>query len=193
MKSISVFCGTGRGRSADYAAATEALARELARRRIRVVYGGGNIGLMGVLADAALAAGGECVGVIPRGLVEKELAHLGLSELRIVDTMAERKAEMARLSEGFIALPGGMGTLDELFEMLTFLQMGLHVKPCGLLDVGGYFAPLRQWLDDAVVEGFLRPEHRTLLIEGTEPGALVDRMAAFAPGDVNAWLAREVP
>ncbi len=182
MQSICVFCGTGRGRGPHYAAATEELARELVRRGIRVVYGGGNIGLMGVLADAVLAAGGECVGVIPRSLVEKELAHLGLSELRIVDTMAGRKAEMAELSDGFIALPGGMGTLDELFEMLTFLQMRLHAKPCGLLDVNGYFASLQQWLDTAVAEGFLRPKHRTLLIEGTEAAALLDRMAAFVPG-----------
>jgi hypothetical protein len=155
------------------------------------VYGGGNIGLMGVVADAVLAAGGEAIGVIPRGFVEKEVAHDGLSDLRIVSSMHERKAMMADLADAFVALPGGLGTLEEMFETWTWGQLGLHAKPCGLLDVAGYYGPLLAFLDHAVAEGFIKPRHRALLLAERDPGALLDRLAAFRPPRIEKWLDRE--
>ena len=177
MRRGCVFCGSSAGRQPAYAAAARALAAELTRRGIGLVYGGAAVGLMGVLADAVLERDGEAVGVIPRGLVERELAHPGLTELHVVETMHERKALMSELAAGFVALPGGMGTLDELAEAITWGQLGIHAKPCGLLDVDGYFGPLLAFADHAVAEGFLRPEHRAAISVATDPGELLELMS----------------
>jgi uncharacterized protein (TIGR00730 family) len=171
---LCVFCGSRTGHRPIYADQARRLGEALAARQLGLVYGGGHIGLMGVLADAMLQAGGEVIGVIPRSLVERELAHQGLSELRVVATMHERKAVMADLAEAFIALPGAYGTADEFFEILTWAQLGLHAKPIGLLNVAGFFDPLRTWLDHALQEGFLKPVDRQLLLEADEPAALLD-------------------
>jgi hypothetical protein len=172
-----VYCGSNAGARPEYRDAAAALGRLLAERGISLVYGGGNIGLMGVLARAALEAGGEVIGVIPRAFVEKEAAHLGVSDLRIVASMHERKALMADLSDAFVALPGGLGTLEELFETWTWAQLELHAKPCGLLNVAGFYDPLVAFLDHAVRERFLKPPHRSLLIVESDAGVLVDRLA----------------
>ena len=164
LRSICVFCGASRGNDPRYAGAAADVGERLAHRGIQLVYGGGRLGLMGAVADAALAAGGRVVGVIPRGLVDRELAHAGVSELRIVDTLHQRKAVMAELSDGFIALPGGLGTLEELAEVLSWAQLDLHAKPIGLLDVGGYFSHLEAFLDHALAEGFVAERHRRLLL-----------------------------
>ena len=181
IRSICVFCGAATGRDSSYAAAAAVTGETLARRGIRVVYGGGRLGLMGTLADAALAAGGEVVGVIPRGLVDRELAHPALTELRIVETLHERKAQMAELADGFLALPGGLGTLEELAEVLSWAQLDLHAKPIGLLDVGGYFAPLEAFLDRAVAEGFIAERHRRLLLSDDDLEALLRRFDGWEP------------
>ena len=181
IRSICVFCGAATGRDPSYAAAAAVTGETLARRGIRVVYGGGRLGLMGTVADAALAAGGEVVGVIPRGLVDRELAHPALTELRIVETLHERKAQMAELADGFLALPGGLGTLEELAEVLSWAQLDLHAKPIGLLDVGGYFAPLEIFLDRAVAEGFIAERHRRLLLSDDDLDALLRRFDAWEP------------
>jgi uncharacterized protein (TIGR00730 family) len=157
------------------------MGRTLAGRGLELVYGGGSVGLMGRLADAALAAGGRVVGVIPGVLRDRELAHRGLTELLVVGSMHQRKARMAELSDAFVALPGGMGTLEELAEILTWAQLGLHQRPVGLLDVAGYYGPLIAFFDQARDAGFLRPEHRDLLTVGGDPGALLDRLAAWRP------------
>lgn len=174
VRSICVFCGSQSGHDSAYAEAAGAFGRLLAERGIRVVYGAGNVGLMGVLADAALAAGGQVIGVIPQRLVDRELAHTRLTELRIVTSMHERKALMAELSDAFVALPGGLGTYEELFEVLTWSQLGIHNKPCGCLNVRGYFTPLAAMLDHAVSEGFLRPEHRSGLSMASHAEELLD-------------------
>ena len=177
IRSICVFCGASRGNDPRYAAAAAVVGERLANRGIQLVYGGGRLGLMGAVADAALAAGGRVVGVIPRGLVDRELAHGGVSELRIVDTLHERKAVMAELADGFIALPGGLGTLEELAEVLSWAQLDLHTKPIGLLDVDGYFGKLEAFLDHAVAEGFVAERHRRLLLVDDD----IDRLLkAFA-------------
>jgi uncharacterized protein (TIGR00730 family) len=173
---ICVFCGSSAGVRPSYARAARDLGILLARRGIGLVYGGGSEGLMGAVADAALAAGGEVIGVIPETLVAREFAHARLTELRIVTSMHERKALMAELSDAFVTLPGGFGTLDETCEMLTWTQLGIHEKPCGMLDVDGYFAPLLAFLDSAVVEGFLRPENRALVALDTDPERLLSRL-----------------
>jgi uncharacterized protein (TIGR00730 family) len=160
----------------------------IVRRGLGLVYGGGCVGLMGTVADAALAAGGEVIGVIPEALVAKEVAHAGLTELRVVGSMHERKALMAELSDGFMALPGGFGTLEEFFEVLTWAQLGLHPKPCGLLNVEGYYDPLLALLDHAITEQFLRPAHRALVIEEREPERLLDRLAAYRPERAEKWI-----
>jgi uncharacterized protein (TIGR00730 family) len=157
MKSIAVFCGSSMGTNKVYEEAASAAGRTLAREGLRIVYGGGKVGLMGVLADAALAGGGEVTGVITRALLDREVGHRGLSDLRIVETMHERKQLMADLADAFIALPGGAGTLEEIFEQWTWSQLGVHAKPCGLLNVNGYFAPLRAMIERTVSEGFTRP------------------------------------
>ena len=188
MRSVCVFCGSNTGSGQAYVEAARALAGAMARRGMKLVYGGGSIGLMGVLGEAALAAGVHVTGVTPRRLVEREVVHAGLTELLVVETMHERKARMADLSDAFIALPGGLGTLDELFEVLTWTQMGIHRKPCALLDVDGYFRSLIAFLDHAVHERFVRPEHRDMLVVGAEPDALLDRLAAARPPAVSKWL-----
>jgi uncharacterized protein (TIGR00730 family) len=181
MKRVCVFCGSNPGAREDYRSSAQALARALAGRALALVYGGGNVGLMGVLADSMLQAGGEVIGVIPRTLVAKEVAHRGVTELHIVDTMHERKALMNDLSDAFIALPGGFGTLDEFFEILTWSQLGIHRKPSGLLNVVGYYDRLLAMLDHAVAERFLLPEYRELVIADTDADVLLKRLAAFVP------------
>jgi len=187
MKRICVFCGSNAGARSEYAEAARALATVLAERKLGIVYGGGNVGLMGVLADAALARGGEVIGVIPQKLVDKEVAHRGVTELRIVETMHERKALMNDLSDAFLALPGGFGTLDEFFEVLTWSQLGFHGKPCALLNVAGYYDGMLAMLDHAVTERFLRPAHRELVIADTDPLRLLQRLSAFVPAPKGKW------
>jgi uncharacterized protein (TIGR00730 family) len=181
LSRICVFAGAASGRRADYHDAAVDLGRVLTARGLDVVYGAGGIGLMGVLADTVLAAGGRVIGVIPEALMKKEVAHVNLSDLRVVRSMHERKAMMASLSDAFIALPGGWGTLEEFFEVLTWSQLGLHQKPCGLLNAGGYFDGLLQFLDHAVDEGFVRREYGGLVSVERSAGALLDRLAAFEP------------
>ena len=187
MKRICVFCGSNAGARSEYAEAARALATVLAERKLGIVYGGGNVGLMGVVADAALARGGEVIGVIPQKLVDKEVAHRGVTELRIVETMHERKALMNDLSDAFLALPGGFGTLDEFFEVLTWAQLGFHGKPCALLNVAGYYDGMLAMLDHAVTERFLRPAHRELVIADTDPLRLLQRLSAFVPAPKGKW------
>jgi uncharacterized protein (TIGR00730 family) len=187
---LCVFCGSSPGRSSAYATAARRLGAIFARRGIGLVYGGGNVGLMGVVADAVLADGGEVVGVIPRALVDRELAHARLSELVVVDTMHERKQRMHDLSDGFIALPGGFGTLDELFEALTWAQLGMHKKPCGLLDVEGFWEPLRALVARQRSEEFVRADHASMLLHGDDPEALLDAFAAYRAPDVAKWIGR---
>ncbi len=191
MQSLCVFCGSMAGARPEYAAAARGLGRLLAERGVRLVYGGGKVGLMGVLADAALAGGGEVMGVIPEHLMAKELGHAGVSELRIVASMHERKALMAELSDAFVALPGGIGTLEELLEIVTWAQLGLHAKPCGLLDVCGYYRPLLEMLATAAAEGFLHPEHQELLVTATEPADLLDKLARHRPPELPKWIERD--
>jgi len=176
---ICVFAGSSRGARPGYAGAARELARSLVERGCGLVYGGGNIGLMAVIADAVLERGGQAVGVIPEFLVDKELAHRGLTELRIVKSMHERKAVMAEISDGFLGLPGGIGTMEEFFEVLSWAQLDLHDKPCGLLNTRGYYDPIVGFLDRGVDEGFLKPKHRSLLLVEAEPEKLLDRFEAF--------------
>jgi uncharacterized protein (TIGR00730 family) len=181
LRSVCVFCGANRGANPRYAAAAAVTGERLASLGIQLVYGGSRGGLMGSLADAALAAGGRVVGVIPRGLVDRELAHPDLSELLIVDTLHERKAKMAELADAFIALPGGLGTLEELAEVLSWAQLDLHTKPIGLLGVGGYFAALEAFLDHAVAEGFVAERHRRLLLRDDDIDRLLKTFATWQP------------
>lgn len=176
--SVCVFCGSALGVRAEYQAAAQAFGRLLAQRKLTLVYGGGRIGLMGAMADAALEAGGRVIGVIPKILYRKEVAHEGLSELRVCGTMSERKAIMGELSDAFVALPGGIGTMDELFEVWTWTQLGLQHKLAGLLNVGGYFDGLVEFIDHAAAEGFLKPAHREALIVETDAARLLDRLLA---------------
>jgi len=187
-KRICVFCGSSSGGRPSYAASAIALARHLASRKIGVVYGGGRVGLMGTLADAALDAGGEVIGVIPQSLVAREVSHRGLSDLRVVGSMHERKALMAELSDAFIALPGGYGTFEELCEMLTWTQLGLHRKPCGILNVEGYYDPLLALFDHAMAEQFVKPLHRRMVIADSCPESLVARLLEYEPPAVNKWI-----
>ncbi len=187
IKSVCVYCGSAAGVRPAYAEAARALGTLLAREGIELVYGGGRVGLMGVVADAALAAGGRVTGVIPHALQAREVGHEGLTTLHVVTTMHERKALMAKLADAFVAMPGGLGTLEELAEVLTWAQLGVHRKPCGLLDVEGYYAPLTAFFDHAVAEGFVRPEHRALLVADAEPAALLARLRAWSPVDTPTW------
>ncbi len=196
MKRICVFCGSNAGHDARYRAEAEALGRLLASRGIELVYGGGNVGLMGALADACLAADGTVIGVIPEALFGKEVAgrhvdHRALTRLEVVDSMHTRKARMAELADGFIALPGGFGTFEEFCEILTWGQLGFHVKPMGLLNVAGFYDPLLALFDHAVHEGFLRPQNRTMALADTDIGRLLDAMAAYRPEPVSKWLKEE--
>ncbi|HEX8672942.1 MAG TPA: TIGR00730 family Rossman fold protein [Longimicrobium sp.] len=188
MKRVCVFCGSSPGTRPVYAEAARAMGRLLAERGIGLVYGGGKVGLMGEVADAVLAGGGEVTGVIPRGLMEREVGHQGLTTLHVTGTMHERKALMVDLSDGFVALPGGYGTLDELCEALTWSQLGIHARPCGVLNVDGYFDALLALFDHAVREGFVREAHRGLVLEATESAALLDAMAHFQAPTTEKWI-----
>lgn len=181
LRSVAVFCASSAGRGDDGVNLARAAGAALARRGMTVVYGGGSVGLMGAVADGALGAGGRVVGVIPRAMVEAERAHRGLSELHVVETMHQRKAMMADLSDAFVALPGGFGTFDELFEIITWGQLGMHGKPVGVLDAGGFYAPLLTFLDGVVAAGFIQPRFRAMLLAGAELESLLDRMAAHEP------------
>jgi len=187
---VCVFCGSSAGARSAYAEAARDLALELARRRIGLVYGGGGVGIMGVLADAALAAGVEVIGVIPRPLASRELAHAGLTELRLVESMHERKATMASLVDGFVALPGGLGTLEETLEILTWSQLGIHRKPVAALNTAHYWDTLLHLFAHATREGFLRPEYTQLLLFADTPSELLDRMTTWTPPTLpRTWLA----
>jgi uncharacterized protein (TIGR00730 family) len=192
MRRLCVFCGSSPGARPAYGDAAEELARLLVSEDIGLVYGGGAVGLMGRLADAVLAQGGEAIGVIPEALVAKEIGHGDLTELRVVGSMHERKALMAELADAFVALPGGLGTLEELFEVYTWAQLGLHRKPCGLLDVEGYYDGIARFLAHAVEERFLVEEHRAMLIVEREPRVLLDRLRRFEPETVAPkWIDRD--
>lgn len=196
IRSVCIFCGASMGRLDDYRQAASAVGTLLARRNLKLVYGGGNVGLMGVVANACLDAGGTVTGVIPKALVGREVdgdpvEHTGISQLEIVDSMHTRKARMAALSDAFIALPGGFGTLEELFEVLTWSQLGFHSKPVGLLNVAGYFQPLLDLCDRAVTEGFLRPDSRSLLLSHADPVALLDQIGNFVAPGLPGWIHSE--
>jgi len=190
MGRICVFCGSSPGRSPAYTEAAVELGQTLVARGLGLVYGGASVGLMGKLADTVLEAGGEVIGVIPDSLLRYEVTHEGLPDLRVVGSMAERKTLMAELSDGFISLPGGTGTLDEMFEMLTWSQHGDHDKPSGLLDVEGFYSHLIAFLDHAVEERFLRSEHRAMLIVETSANALLDRFESYAAPKLEKWIGR---
>ncbi len=190
LRSLCVYCGSNPGRLPEYVAAGQALARAAASRGITLVYGGATVGVMGAVADAALQAGGRVIGVIPQALVDKELAHRGLTELVVTGSMHERKAAMAERSDAFVALPGGVGTLEEIFEMWTWAQLGFHEKPCGLLNVAGYYDGLVSFLDRTVTEGFVRAGHRDMLVVEPTPEALLERFAVYRAPIVAKWVGR---
>jgi uncharacterized protein (TIGR00730 family) len=190
FRSVCVFCGSNVGSRPEYSAAAEEIGRLLAGRGIALVYGGGKVGLMGKIADTVLRAGGSVTGVIPQALMLKEIGHEGLTELKIVNSMHDRKALMAELSDGFIALPGGFGTLDEFCEILTWAQLGLHHKPCGLLNVNGYYDHFSRFLDHAVDEQFLRPLHRAMVICDDDPEGLLGRMRQYEAPLTGKWIDR---
>ncbi len=191
FRRICVFCGSSSGVRPIYAEAAAALGRELARRGIGLVFGGGKIGLMGIVADSVMAAGGEVIGVLPKPLFTREVAHTGLTELHVVDSMHARKAMMADLAEGFIAMPGGFGTLEELFEIVTWAQLGLHTNPCGLLNTAGYFDPLVSFIDHQVTEGFLPTEDREIVMVDPDPAGLLERMERYEPPIAPRWITPE--
>ncbi|SIS05454.1 hypothetical protein SAMN05878276_1799 [Aquipseudomonas alcaligenes] len=191
LKSVCVFCGASPGARPIYHEAAAQLGRHIAERGLTLVYGGGAVGLMGVVADAALAAGGEVIGIIPQSLERAEIGHKGLSRLEVVDGMHARKARMAELADAFIALPGGLGTLEELFEVWTWGQLGYHAKPLGLLEVDGFYARLTDFLDHLVAERFVREQHRAILQIDASPAALLDRMSAWQPTAAPKWVDRE--
>jgi len=188
MRRLCVYCGSSAGRDPAYVNAARDLGRELAARGIGLVYGGASVGVMGALADAVLQAGGQATGVIPRALAVKEVAHPGLNEQHVVESMHERKAMMVELADGFIALPGGWGTMEELFEVLTWAQLGFHRKPCGLLNVNGYFDALYAFLEHAIAEGFVRPGYRELLVLEDDIGRLLQRFDTYDPPMVRKWI-----
>jgi uncharacterized protein (TIGR00730 family) len=190
LHSVCVFCGSSRGIDRAYTEAARSLGRTLAEANVRLIFGGGHVGLMGVLSNAALEAGGEVIGVIPGFLVERELAHSGLNDLRIVGSMHERKALMSELSDGFITLPGGTGTLEEFFEILTWAQLGEHEKPCGLLNVAGYYDPLLAVFDHMLDKGFLSQSNRALLLVESEPAKLLQRLDHYRPPETVKWINR---
>lgn len=188
MRSVCVYCGSSPGRRSVYAEAARALGRSLVGRGIGLVYGGSSVGLMGVVADTVLGLGGEVVGVIPQALFDREVGHPGLTELYVTSSMHERKAKMAELSDGFVALPGGVGTLEEIFEAWTWAQLGFHAKPCGLLDVDGFYGSLAAHLDHAASEGFIRSAHRGMLMVESDAETLLDRFEAYVPPTVEKWI-----
>jgi len=189
IKNICVYCGSNGGSNPVYAEQAAVLGRTLVARGLGLVYGGSRVGLMGVVADAVLAAGGRAVGVIPEALMLKELAHKGLTELHVVHSMHERKTLMAERADGFIAMPGGVGTLEEIFEMWTWAQLGFHGKPCGLLNVAGYFDALATFLDGTVDAAFMQPQHRQMLAVESDADTLLDRFAAYQAPSVSKWIA----
>jgi len=188
MRRLCVFCGSSEGDDPVYRDAAQALGRMLAAEGIGLVYGGASVGLMGAVADAALEAGGDVIGVMPRALFEKEIAHRGLPDLRVVGSMHERKALMAELADGFVALPGGIGTFEELFEVWTWAQLGYHAKPCALLNVKGFYDGLTAFLDGVAQSRFMKDQHRAMLIEAREPGDLIARLKAYEPPVVTKWI-----
>jgi uncharacterized protein (TIGR00730 family) len=188
LRRVCVFCGSNPGRRPEYLRTAREMGRVLVERGLGLVYGGGNVGLMGAVADTVLAAGGEVVGVIPEALMAREVGHTGLSHLHVVKTMHERKAMMADLCDGFVALPGGFGTFEEFCEVLTWSQLGIHPKPCGLLNVAGFYDTLLALFDHATAEGFVSRNHRALVIEDTDPARLLDRFAAFTPSITSKWI-----
>ena len=188
VTSLCVYCGSSSGKHPEYTEQAHAFGTEMARRGIALVYGGGKVGLMGTLADAVLAAGGKVIGVIPRQLVEREVAHPGLSEMHVVDTMHQRKTCMYELSDAFVALPGGFGTMDEMFEMLTWAQLGLHRYPCAFLDVRGYYSQLRGMVDHMAGEGFVRPTQRDGVWFGDDTTQLFDWMHGYQGDKVAHWI-----
>lgn len=191
MTSICVFCGSNVGARTDYADAARMLGTQLVARDLKLVYGGGNVGLMGVIADAVLDAGGHVTGVIPQALAQKELAHPRAQEMHVVGSMHERKAMMSDLSDGFIAMPGGLGTLEEFFEVLTWAQLGFHQKPVGLLNAASYFDPLLAFIDAACEESFVRWSHRQVIISSERPSELLDLFASYRPPTVDKWIDRK--
>ena len=189
MRSVAVFCGSNIGNDPAFTTLAGQLGRAIAHRGLTLVYGGGNVGLMGVVADAALDAGGEVIGVIPQGLMDKELGHRGVTRLIVTTSMHERKATMERNADAFVAIPGGFGTLDEFFEILTWAQLGIHQKPCAVLDTpAGYFRHMIALFDDMVRHGFVRPEHREMVIHDSEVESLLDRLASWQPTALPKWV-----
>ena len=188
LSTICVYCGSNAGANPAYLDSAQSVGRDLAERGIRIVYGGARVGMMGALADAAREAGGEVVGVMPRQMIDREIGHTGIDELRVVGSMHERKALMVELSDAFMALPGGIGTLDELFEAYTWAQLGIHAKPLGILDVADYYAHLVAFLDHAVVERFLRPQTRDLLVVADDLDALLYELRVWEPATVSKWI-----
>jgi len=191
MKRICVFCGANLGKKIEYTIAAELLARELVSREIEIVYGGGRIGLMGVLAEKAIELGGRVIGVIPESLATKEVAHNSISELIVVGSMHQRKAKMAELSDGFISLPGGIGTIEETFEMLTWSQLGFHNKPCGIINVLGFYDKLIEFLNHISEEKFFMDIYRRMLIVETDPSALLEKFEQYKPPQVKHWIAED--
>lgn len=193
LRRVCLYAGSSAGADPAYAEVAAHFARMLAGRGIGIAYGGARVGLMGVLADAAMEAGGEVIGVLPRALGSREIGHTGLTRLEVVETMHQRKARMAELSDAFVALPGGLGTLEEVVEALTWTMLGIHAKPVGLLSVGGYYAPLEALLDQARDHGFLRPEHRALMLTDADGATLVERLTQWEPVHASRWTPAEPP
>ena len=190
MKRICIYCGSNSGRLGVYSDAAESLGVEIADRNITLVYGGASVGLMGIIADTVLRRGGRVIGVIPKSLVDKEVAHPGLSDLRVTSSMHERKQQMAEMSDGFVALPGGIGTLEELFEMWTWSQLGFHKKPIGLLNIQSYFESMLAFLRHSVDQGFVKQDHLEMLIVSSSPSSLIDSMIDYVPTSVSKWQDR---
>ena len=188
LTSLCIYCGSSGGRIDAYAAAARALARAMVERGIRLVYGGASVGIMGAVADEVLRLGGKAVGVIPEALRRKELAHEGLTELHVTPSMHARKTLMAELADGFVALPGGIGTMEEIFEIWTWGQLGFHRKPCGLLNVAGYYDSLIAFLDHAAGEQFVRPDQRRMLVVESVPANLIDRLTTYTPPELSRWM-----
>ena len=190
MKRICVYCGSNSGRRPEYTRAARRLGALLAEEGLGLVYGGASVGVMGAIANAALAGGAEVIGVIPRALATREVAHSGLSDLHLVESMHERKAKMAQLSDGFVALPGGWGTIEEIFEALTWAQLGLHRKPCGLLNVAGYYDHLGAFLEHAMTEAFVKPEYRPMILLEDDPATLLKRFRSYDAPQVRKWISK---
>lgn len=191
MKRICVYCGSRSGGKAEYAAVASTLGQTLAEQQLTLVYGGASVGLMGAIADSVLEHGGEVIGVMPKALVDREIAHSGLTDLRIVESMHARKATMAELSDAFVAMPGGLGTLEELFEILTWSQLGLHRKPCALLNIRHFYDPLIHFLDEATYEGFIQYHHRRMLVIANSPHSLIELLREYQAPEAKQWLSQD--